>query len=81
MLSLSIVSGGTTPNPQSGATSCDFESSSICGFMQDHSGGDKFDWLRDNQGTTSGGTGPSVDHTLGTRAGRFYFYAPQGESI
>ena len=41
--------------------------------MQDHSGGDRFDWLRDNQGTTSGGTGPTVDHTLGTRAGRVYF--------
>lgn len=30
---------------------------------------DHFDWLRDNGGTPSVSTGPSVDHTKGTAAG------------
>ncbi len=36
-------------------------------------GGDDFDWARDSGGTPSSGTGPSVDHTLGTAAG-YYLY-------
>ena len=52
-------------------TQCDFESPSICGFTQEHGGADKFDWSRDNQGTSSVGTGPTVDHTLGTANGWF----------
>ncbi len=35
--------------------------------------GDDFDWTRDSGGTPSTGTGPSVDHTLGTSAG-YYLY-------
>jgi len=34
---------------------------------------DDFDWTADAGGTTSSGTGPAVDHTLGTTAG-FYMY-------
>ena len=35
--------------------------------------GDQFDWTRDSGGTPSSGTGPSVDHTLGTAAGYYLF--------
>ena len=62
------VSVGTTPSPLGTNAQCDFESRSICGFTQDKSG-DQFDWMRDNQGTSSSGTGPRTDHTLGTAAG------------
>jgi MAM domain-containing protein meprin/A5/mu/flagellar hook capping protein FlgD/uncharacterized protein DUF4394/HYDIN/CFA65/VesB family protein/BACON domain-containing protein len=34
---------------------------------------DDFDWTRDNFGTSSSGTGPTVDHTVGTSAG-YYMY-------
>jgi hypothetical protein len=34
---------------------------------------DDLDWLADVGGTGSGGTGPSVDHTLGTSAGKYLF--------
>ncbi|MCA9459112.1 MAG: hypothetical protein KC550_01030 [Nanoarchaeota archaeon] len=36
--------------------------------------GDQQDWTRDNGGTPSAGTGPSVDHTLGTGAGWYVYY-------
>ena len=35
--------------------------------------GDNFDWTRDSAGTPSTGTGPSVDHTLGTSLGSYLF--------
>ena len=47
---------------------CDFESTSICGYTNDQ-GHDNFDWSRNAGSTTSSGTGPFADHTLGTRAG------------
>lgn len=56
--------GGTTPPP---LTSCNFESPSICGWTQDKN--DQFDWTRDNGGTASSGTGPTIDHTSGTQQG------------
>ncbi len=34
---------------------------------------DQQDWRIDNNGTVSGSTGPSVDHTLGTAAGQYLF--------
>ncbi len=42
---------------------CDFENG-ICSYTQAKD--DTFDWTRDAGGTSSGGTGPSKDHTLGT---------------
>ena len=54
-------------------------SQSFCTFEQDTCSwsnvliGDDFDWQRDNGGTPSSTTGPSVDHTFGTQAG-FYMY-------
>ncbi len=35
---------------------------------------DDFDWTLDQNGTTSGGTGPSDDHTLGAGGGGSYYY-------
>ena len=32
--------------------------------------GDNFDWTIQHGGTPSAGTGPSADHTKGTRLGR-----------
>lgn len=39
---------------------------------------DDRDWIADNFGTTSFGTGPSVDHTTGTAAGRYIFTETSG---
>ncbi|XP_070567019.1 MAM and LDL-receptor class A domain-containing protein 2-like [Ptychodera flava] len=50
---------------------CDFESDQ-CGLTND--GLDTFDWLRTQGSTITPGTGPSVDHTLGTALG-YYMYA------
>lgn len=38
------------------------------------------DWTADNGGTTSGGTGPDVDHTLGTAAGIYIYLETSGGS-
>ena len=46
---------------------CDFEDPNLCGYTQDKT--DNFDWTRAFNGTRSFGTGPSVDHTYGTKAG------------
>lgn len=39
-----------------------------------------FPWFADANGTPSGGTGPSVDHTLGTSAGVYLFTEASGGS-
>ena len=49
---------------------CNFEKDS-CGFTQDKS--DNFDWTRMKGSTSTPGTGPQVDHTLGSRRGRILF--------
>ena len=36
-------------------------------------GGDDFEWYVDAGGTPSSGTGPAVDHTLGTSVGKYMF--------
>ncbi|CAH1274186.1 MAMDC2 [Branchiostoma lanceolatum] len=48
----------------SSAEFCDFESYNICGYTQDRT--DDFDWTRRRGSTTTGGTGPSGDHTTGS---------------
>ena len=45
---------------------CDFETD-MCKWSNIR--GDEFDWRRDSGGTPSLGTGPSTDHTTGTRNG------------
>ena len=47
---------------------CNFESTNICAYTQDKTS-DKFDWRRASGSTGSRGTGPSNDHTYGTRNG------------
>ncbi|XP_067654504.1 MAM and LDL-receptor class A domain-containing protein 1-like [Haliotis asinina] len=66
-------SAGTTVGPSSkpAADKCNFEASNLCGFSQDHS--DKFDWSRTTGSTSSRGTGPSSDHTYGTRLGHYMY--------
>ena len=55
--------------PSSGGnTSCNFEAANICGFTQERNT-DQFDWSRSTQSTASSGTGPSSDHTYGTKSG------------
>ncbi|XP_064619815.1 MAM and LDL-receptor class A domain-containing protein 1-like isoform X2 [Lineus longissimus] len=49
---------------------CTFDKD-ICGWEQDSK--DDFDWTRQKGSTPSSDTGPSNDHTLGTRAG-YYMY-------
>lgn len=55
----------TTPPPV--INNCTFEQG-LCSWT--NAKGDNFDWTRDRGGTASWNTGPSVDHTLGTRQGR-----------
>ena len=54
--------------PIRGIDDCDFETPNICGYTQDQT--DTFDWTRRSGSTPSAGTGPSVDHTLGTSTGK-----------
>jgi hypothetical protein len=68
-ISPTAVSPGATPT--SVARTCDFESQTICGWTQDKN--DDFDWSWDSNGTPTTGTGPSTDHTYGTRNGKVPF--------
>ena len=52
--------------------SCDFETG-LCSFMNEPKK-DDFDWERNKGHTSSIQTGPSVDHTLGTASGNFFFF-------
>ena len=42
----------------------------MCTYMNVKTG-DQFDWLIGSGGTTSQFTGPSVDHTTGTKTGEY----------
>ncbi|XP_072014824.1 thyroid hormone-induced protein B-like [Amphiura filiformis] len=57
-------SPGTMPS----VLQCDFEDQAICNFVQDVQ--DDLDWVRQSGRTGTPGTGPPVDHTYGTDAGR-----------
>ena len=58
---LDIVDGSCPTSKE-----CDFEGG-LCGWKNVQ--GDQFDWRRDSGGTPSVQTGPSTDHTTGTRNG------------
>lgn len=64
-----VASPTSNPLGTSNTTSCDFEQRSICGFSQVSSPTDDFNWSWDAKGTATAGTGPNVDHTLGTSLG------------
>ncbi|MCH8317375.1 MAG: PKD domain-containing protein, partial [Bacteroidetes bacterium] len=61
----------------------DFETEPLCGTPcgtscplagnWTNAGGDDIDWTVDAGGTPSAGTGPTVDHTLGTIAGKYLY--------
>ena len=59
-----IFSIGTTPQ-------CDFEQSTICGFTNNQA--EQYHWQWHQGGTASLGTGPSADHTFGTRNGHYVY--------
>ncbi|XP_071506658.1 MAM and LDL-receptor class A domain-containing protein 1-like [Diadema antillarum] len=60
-----------TTVPAFGDISCDFEID-ICNFTDDST--DDFDWTRKSGSSSTGDTGPDVDHTHGTSLG-YYVYA------
>ncbi|XP_075308407.1 MAM and LDL-receptor class A domain-containing protein 1 [Odontesthes bonariensis] len=51
---------------------CNFEDG-LCGWKQEQSGGDAFDWTRISGPTPTLNTGPWKDHTLGTRYGHYLY--------
>eukprot|EP00057_Strongylocentrotus_purpuratus_P007164 XP_011661638.1 PREDICTED: MAM and LDL-receptor class A domain-containing protein 1-like [Strongylocentrotus purpuratus] len=59
-----------TLGPCGSIGSCDFENG-MC--MWSNIDADSFDWLRYQSSTPSTGTGPNVDHTLGTSSGHYMF--------
>ncbi|XP_069133149.1 MAM and LDL-receptor class A domain-containing protein 1-like [Argopecten irradians] len=55
---------------------CNFETTTICGFKQSHA--DQFDWTRGSGSTGTSGTGPSNDHTYGTSRGHYMYTEASG---
>ncbi|KAL5006374.1 hypothetical protein ScPMuIL_015180 [Solemya velum] len=47
---------------------CDFEATNLCGYTQDVG---SFRWTSRHGSTPTSGTGPSADHTYGTKAGQY----------
>lgn len=60
----------TTISPQ-GLLACNFESKTICNWMQDT--GDKFNWTIHSGHSPTTGTGPAIDHTIGNITGTYLF--------
>ena len=56
---------------------CDFESAT-CNWQQD--GQDQFDWTVQSGQTPSTGTGPTADHTYGTRQGHYAYTEVSGKT-
>ena len=68
------------PCPPAG--SCDFEYGSLCTWSNvpngNTTGRDDFDWETNSGSTISFGTGPGVDHTLGTALGTYIYIETSG---
>lgn len=59
---------------------CTFEED-LCSWLNAQNGVlDEFDWLRNSGATPSIGTGPDIDHTLGTPNG-YYLYIEASDAI
>ncbi|XP_055957692.1 MAM and LDL-receptor class A domain-containing protein 1-like [Patella vulgata] len=58
-------------------TKCKFEDHNICGYTQDQS--DDFDWTWQAGQTSSSLTGPSSDHSYGTRFGHYMYLESSGQ--
>eukprot|EP00795_Rhopilema_esculentum_P012712 gene12712-3431_t len=71
-IALDDISLKDGPCPQVSST-CTFEDGSICGYTHEETSAVKFKWARGSGQTSSVGTGPGFDHTLGTSSG-FYMY-------
>lgn len=50
------------------AATCTFQDG-ICGYTQDTTDSNNFDWSRGSGATITPNTGPAADHTLGSAAG------------
>lgn len=57
---------------------CNFEAN-FCNWEQ--SNDDNFEWSLGNNGTSSSGTGPSLDHSTNTQLGRYAFIEARFESF
>ena len=60
------IRDGACPNPGD----CDFEDGDTCSWTNSQT--DDFDWIVGRGGTPSFLTGPRIDHTTGTGAGKLY---------
>ncbi|XP_036360425.1 MAM and LDL-receptor class A domain-containing protein 1-like isoform X2 [Octopus sinensis] len=70
-ISIDDVSFSKKQCPSSSDFLCDYEETSICGFVQSQK--DKFDWVRQQGASYSRNSGPSSDHTFGTWQGHYMY--------
>ena len=62
--------GSVTASPGvSGTVQCNFETKDLCGYSQPRNT-DNFDWTWKTGSSPTRNTGPTVDHTTGTNAGK-----------
>lgn len=80
IVDLAIDDISNTEGECPGSDVCTFEED-LCSWVNGQNGVvDDFDWLRNSGATPSVGTGPNVDHTLGTPQG-FYLYIEASETF
>eukprot|EP00794_Sanderia_malayensis_P017044 gene17044-18759_t len=77
-IALDDISIDNSPCPPPG--SCNFEMNSFCTWrnVPNSNTTDDFDWTLNSGSTSSWGTGPSVDHTLGTALGTYAYIETSG---
>ncbi|KAK7488812.1 hypothetical protein BaRGS_00019947 [Batillaria attramentaria] len=60
---------------------CDFENNTLCGWSNARDGSDQLDWTLHQGATSTHGTGPSTDHTLGNTHGHYIYIDTSPASI
>ncbi|KAK7488814.1 hypothetical protein BaRGS_00019949, partial [Batillaria attramentaria] len=60
---------------------CDFENNTLCGWSNARDGSDQLDWTLHQGATSTHGTGPSTDHTLGNTHGHYIYIETSRASI